>query len=62
MDLETSLDRMCLGVEGLNFRLVRIEIAIRKQNIRIQLNGPAIIIKDVSSVQRNDEMQEKPCP
>jgi translation initiation factor IF-1 len=62
MDLETSLDRMCMGVEELNFRLARIEIAIRKQNIRIRLNDPVIIIKDVSSVQSNNEGQGNICP
>jgi hypothetical protein len=48
LDLETSLDRMCMGVEELNFRLARIEIALRKQNLRIRLREPVILIKDVS--------------
>jgi hypothetical protein len=48
MDLEASLDRMCMGVEELNFRLARIEIALRKQNLRIKLGEPVIVIKDVS--------------
>ena len=52
MDLETSLDRMCMGVEELNFRMVRIEIALRKQNLRIRLNEPLIVIKDITSDQR----------
>lgn len=50
MDLETSLDRMCMGVEELNFRMARIEIAIRKQNVRIRMSDPVIVIKDVSPV------------
>jgi|APIni6443716594_1056825.scaffolds.fasta_scaffold2061799_2 hypothetical protein len=49
MDLETSLDRMCAGVEELNFRMARIEIALRKQNLRIRLSEPTIVIRDVSS-------------
>ena len=52
MDLETSLDRMCMGVEELNFRMVRIEIALRKQNLRIRLNEPMIVIKDITSDQK----------
>ena len=51
MDLESSMDRMCMGVEELNFRLARIEIAIRRQNLRIQMNPSVIVIKDVSAKQ-----------
>jgi hypothetical protein len=55
MDLETSLDRMCMGVEELNFRMARIEIALRKQNFRIRFNEPVIVIKDVSSARLGPE-------
>jgi hypothetical protein len=55
MDLETSLDRMCMGVEELNFRMARIEIALRKQNFRIRFNEPVIVIKDVSSARFGPE-------
>jgi hypothetical protein len=55
MDLEASLDRMCMGVEELNFRLARIEIALRKQNLRIRLSEAVIVIKDVSSAHGGPE-------
>ncbi len=55
MDLEASLDRMCMGVEELNFRLARIEIALRKQNLRIRLSEAVIVIKDVSSTHGGPE-------
>jgi hypothetical protein len=61
MDLESSMDRMCMGVEELNFRLARIEIAIRRQNLRIQMNGSVIVIKDVSA-QTVPETQLQVCP
>jgi hypothetical protein len=59
MDLETSLDRMCMGVEELNFRLARIEIALRKQNLRVRLSEPLIVVRDVSMVPFADEGHEK---
>jgi hypothetical protein len=62
MDLETSLDRMCMGVEELNFRMARIEIALRKQNIRIKMSEPMIIIKDVASARLGPEVQGKMRP
>jgi hypothetical protein len=37
-----------MGVDELNFRLARIEIAIRKQNQRILLNE-VLVIKDIST-------------
>jgi hypothetical protein len=60
MDLETSLDRMCMGVEELNFRMARIEIALRKQSFRIRMSEPMIIIKDVSSATLGPEPGEGP--
>jgi hypothetical protein len=57
MDLETSLDRMCMGVEELNFRMARIEIALRRQNVRIRMSEPVIVIKDVSSAPLENEFQ-----
>jgi hypothetical protein len=57
MDLESSLDRMCMGGEELHFRLARIEIALRKQNLRIRLSEPVIGIRDVSSVHYCPEHQ-----
>jgi hypothetical protein len=48
MDLESSLDRMCMGVEELNFRMARIEIAIRRQNLRVRLSESVLVIKDIS--------------
>ncbi len=62
MDLETSLDRMCMGVEELNFRMARIEIAIRKQNVRIRMSDPVIVVKDVSLVKLEAEGQGRICP
>ena len=62
MDLESSLDRMCTGVEELNFRLARIEIALRRQNLRIRLNESVIIIKDVSAIQVEPDHQGNLCP
>ncbi len=62
MDLETSLDKMCMGVEELNFRMARIEIAIRKQNVRIRMSDPVIVIKDVSSIEPGAEGQGRICP
>jgi hypothetical protein len=62
MDLETSLDRMCMGVEELNFRMARIEIAIRKQNLRVRLSESVIVIKDVSTTQNMLEGQGRICP
>ena len=62
MDLESSLDRMCMGVEELNFRMARIEIAIRKQNLRVRLSESVIIIKDVSTAQNNLVGQKRICP
>jgi hypothetical protein len=62
MDLESSLDRMCMGLEELNFRMARIEIAIRKQNLRIRSNEPVIIINDVSAAQDGLEGHERICP
>ena len=38
MDLESAMDMMCMGMEVVNFRFVRVEIAIRKQNFRIRSN------------------------
>ena len=61
MDLEYSLDRMCMGLDDLNFRLVRIEIAFRKQNLRIRSGEPAILIEDFSSAQDVEE-QGQTCP
>ena len=60
MDLEASLDRMCMGVEELNFRLARIEIALRKQNLRIRLSEAVIVIKDVSSAHGGPEDWTRP--
>ncbi|HEY3419823.1 MAG TPA: hypothetical protein VGK23_04650 [Methanomassiliicoccales archaeon] len=60
MDLEASLDRMCMGVEEMNFRMARIEIALRKQNMRIRLNEPVIVIKDVSSARRPEDQSRDP--
>jgi len=62
MDLESSLDRMCMGVEELNFRMARIEIAIRKQNLRVRLSESVIVIKDVSTAQNKLEGQGRICP
>ena len=62
MDLESSLDRMCMGVEELNFRMARIEIAIRKQNLRVRLSESVIVIKDVSTTQNKLEGQGRICP
>jgi hypothetical protein len=62
MDLESSLDRMCMGVEELNFRMARIEIAIRKQNLRVRLSESVIVIKDVSTTQKIPEGQGQICP
>ena len=59
---ETSLDRMCMGVEELNFRMARIEIAIRKQNLRVRLSESVIVIKDVSTTQNKLEGQGRICP
>jgi translation initiation factor IF-1 len=62
MDLESSLDRMCMGVEELNFRMARIEIAIRRQNVRIRMSDPVIVIKDVSSIKIEPEVPGRICP
>jgi hypothetical protein len=62
MDLETSLDRMCMGVEELNFRMARIEIALRRQNVRIKMSEPLIIIRDVSSAQLGKEFEGRIYP
>jgi hypothetical protein len=62
MDLESSLDRMCMGVEELNFRMARIEIAIRKQNLRIRLSDSVMVIKDVSSIREIPEGKGLNCP
>ena len=62
MDLESSLDRMCMGLEKLNFRLARIEIAIRKQNLRIRSGEPVILIKEMPSAQDELEDQGRICP
>jgi hypothetical protein len=62
MDLETSLDRMCMGVEELNFRMARIEIALRRQNVRIKMSEPLIVIRDVSSAQLGHELQGRIYP
>ena len=53
---------MCTGVEELNFRLVRIEIALRRQNVRIRLNESVIIIKDVSTAPVEPDRQGDLCP
>jgi len=53
---------MCTGVEELNFRLARIEIALRRQNLRIRLNESVIIIKDVSAIQVEPDHQGNLCP
>ena len=58
MDLESSLDRMCYGGRGLKFRLARIEIAFRKQNLRIRTNEPDVLILDLSLVYGGREDQE----
>jgi len=39
---------MCTGVEELNFRMARIEIAIRRQNLRVRFSESVLVIKDVS--------------
>jgi hypothetical protein len=62
MDLETSLDRMCMGVEELNFRMARIEIALRRQNVRIRMSEPLIIIREVSSTQLGKEFEGRIYP
>jgi hypothetical protein len=62
LDLESSLDRMCTGVEELNFRLARIEIALRRQNMRVRLSEQIIVIKDVSSTQDDADGQGKLVP
>jgi hypothetical protein len=49
MDLETSLDRMCMGAGKLEFRMARIEIALRKQNLRIKLSESSLEINGVLS-------------
>jgi hypothetical protein len=62
MDLESSLDRMCMGVEEMNFRMARIEIALRKQNLRIRLSEPLIIIRDVSTADSQPVGHGQICP
>lgn len=62
MDLETSLDRMCMGVEELNFRMARIEIALRRQNFRIRFSEPVIVIRDISSARCGPQDQGRITP
>jgi hypothetical protein len=62
MDLETSLDRMCMGLQEINFRLARIEVAVRKQNLRVQLNKLDIGEKKAQSMRAESGQQERICP
>lgn len=46
MELEAFLDRMCMGAGELDFRLARIEIAWRKQNLRIKSGETRLVVSE----------------